>query len=271
MKTSINIILVLLVVSLSVVAVAQDGSSWIIAQGRYGFIDLNKTKTYSDGFIQIFYNYGIPAEPGILMVGWESKVSTQKIPQKVTAEFFLKDGKNLDSVEIFFYAVSPHGGWAQLGQRMILNGIGSWKSFTWDLSIITTMDSVSSIGFSYQLRTISSADSTGAVIELRNLSIRSITGVFEPVQVPKSFKLEQNYPNPFNPSTKISFFIPNQEHVTLKVYNMLGTEVSTLLNKMMSVGNHKVSFDGSKLSSGTYFYRLQAGNSVEIKKMLLLR
>jgi hypothetical protein len=86
-----------------------------------------------------------------------------------------------------------------------------------------------------------------------------------------SFELKQNYPNPFNPSTVISYTLPTSGEVTLKVYNVLGDEVTTLVNEEKSAGSYEVKFDASQLSSGIYFYKLQAGLFVETKKMMLIR
>ena len=83
--------------------------------------------------------------------------------------------------------------------------------------------------------------------------------------------LEQNYPNPFNPTTKISYSIPKQSYVTLKVIDVLGREVSVLVNKEQSTGNYEVEFDASHLTSGIYFYKIQAGDYVETKKMVLMK
>lgn len=87
----------------------------------------------------------------------------------------------------------------------------------------------------------------------------------------ENFKLVQNYPNPFNPSATIKYSIPIQSNVTLKVFDALGSEVATLIKKEQSQGNYEVEFDGSDLTSGIYFYRLQAGDYVETKKMILLK
>jgi hypothetical protein len=89
--------------------------------------------------------------------------------------------------------------------------------------------------------------------------------------VPKAFNLMQNYPNPFNPSTTIKYEIPKQENVTLKVYNLLGEEVVTLVHGIKQSGSYKVHFDANNLSSGVYFYKLRAGSFVQTKKMILLR
>lgn len=89
--------------------------------------------------------------------------------------------------------------------------------------------------------------------------------------IPEEFSLEQNYPNPFNPSTTIQFRIPNASFVNLKVYDILGREVATLVNEEKPVGSYDVNFNASQLSSGIYFYKLRAGNFVETKKMILIR
>ena len=88
---------------------------------------------------------------------------------------------------------------------------------------------------------------------------------------PRLFALNQNYPNPFNPSTKISFSIPTTGFVTLKVYNILGQEVATLFSGIKNAGNYETTFDGTKLASGVYFYRLQAGSQMLVKKMVMMK
>ncbi len=89
--------------------------------------------------------------------------------------------------------------------------------------------------------------------------------------IPATYKLSQNYPNPFNPSTVINYSIPKSQLVLLKVYNVLGQEVATLVNQEQVAGNYKVTFDASKLSSGVYFYSIKTGNFNSVKKMMLLK
>jgi len=91
------------------------------------------------------------------------------------------------------------------------------------------------------------------------------------VEVPMEFSLEQNYPNSFNPSTKIRYELPERSFVTIKVYDVLGEEVATLVNEEKSAGNYEVEFDAAGLSSGIYFYTLSTGNFLSTKKMILLR
>jgi hypothetical protein len=86
-----------------------------------------------------------------------------------------------------------------------------------------------------------------------------------------TFGLEQNYPNPFNPTTSISYTIPKSAQTTLKVYDVLGNEVATLVNGENTAGVHSVEFNAAKLSSGIYFYKLQSGNLLQTKKMMLLK
>jgi len=88
---------------------------------------------------------------------------------------------------------------------------------------------------------------------------------------PTEFSLYQNYPNPFNPVTNISFALPKAGNVKLEIYNALGQKVADLLNKYKPAGYHSVKFDGSRLASGVYYYKIQAGKYVQVKKMLLVK
>ena len=89
--------------------------------------------------------------------------------------------------------------------------------------------------------------------------------------MPYEFKLSQNYPNPFNPSTTIKWQQPELEFVTLNIYDLLGNEIATLVNKELTAGNHETVFDASRFSSGVYFYQLKAGTLFITKKMILLK
>lgn len=98
-----------------------------------------------------------------------------------------------------------------------------------------------------------------------------ITSVSEISTILNKYSLEQNYPNPFNPSTKISWQSPVNSWQTLKVYDVLGNEVSTLVNEYRDAGNYNLEFNANKLSSGVYFYQLKARDFVETKKMILMK
>jgi len=97
------------------------------------------------------------------------------------------------------------------------------------------------------------------------------TDIEEISYVLKDFYLEQNYPNPFNPTTTIGYQIPEFSFVTIKVYDVLGIEIATLVNEEKPSGNYKMEFNASSLASGVYFYQLKAGNFVETKKMVLMK
>ncbi len=95
--------------------------------------------------------------------------------------------------------------------------------------------------------------------------------VQNPNQIPTDLRLEQNFPNPFNPTTKIKYAISSRQYASLKVYDVLGNEIATLVNEEKSPGNYEVEFNANNLSSGIYVYQLRAGTFIQTKKMILLR
>ena len=100
----------------------------------------------------------------------------------------------------------------------------------------------------------------------------SVTGITQnSTELPVKYSLSQNYPNPFNPTTKINFALPKQGLVTLKIYDVLGREVRSLVNEVKAAGNYTVDFNASEFSSGVYFYRLQSEGFTDIKKMMLIK
>ena len=104
-----------------------------------------------------------------------------------------------------------------------------------------------------------------------SFSGNSVTGIKTQTVVPHEFNLSQNYPNPFNPSTIIRFSVANAGKYTLKVYNILGQEVATLVNSQLDPGNYNVTFNANKLASGLYIYSLQGDNNQITKKMILMK
>ncbi|MFZ4590704.1 MAG: T9SS type A sorting domain-containing protein, partial [Ignavibacteria bacterium] len=108
---------------------------------------------------------------------------------------------------------------------------------------------------------------------LTDFESNTTIGINDPIviNIPKIYELFQNYPNPFNPTTKINFSIPKSGFVSLKIYDITGREVKTLLNEIKQAGNYAVDFNGSLLSSGVYFYRIQSGDFVMTKRMVLVK
>ncbi len=86
-----------------------------------------------------------------------------------------------------------------------------------------------------------------------------------------SYELAQNYPNPFNPVTQIQYSLEQSSNVTLRVFDILGREVATLINENQNAGRHVVDFNASDFASGIYLYRLEAGSFVQVKKMILMK
>ena len=130
-----------------------------------------------------------------------------------------------------------------------------------DLNWFPTQKAAWQLQRATELQRIANAMNAGTLV--------SVSG--RPTGLPGTFELEQNYPNPFNPSTKIDFTIPTSGPVQLKVYNVLGEEVATLVNETLALGKHSVTFNASKLASGVYLYKITAGSFVSTMKMVLLK
>ncbi len=164
-------------------------------------------------------------------------------------------------------------------QRLINNSHTlSWKKYShgnWsDLQNITTEQDAQNPSSMYKNNSLYVVYSTlsDSTVTINYKSISPIVNVSNNESlIAKSFKLEQNYPNPFNPITTISYSIPKTCLVAIKVYDVLGREINTIINDEKSAGNYKIEFDGSKYASGIYFYTMQAGDFTETKKLILLK
>jgi hypothetical protein len=108
-------------------------------------------------------------------------------------------------------------------------------------------------------------------VSLFIVSIHMSVGIENEIEIPEEYFMNQNYPNPFNPTTNIEFGIPESGHVSIKVYDMLGREVATLINNTMSAGVRTVVFDASHLSSGMYIYRIKVNDYVSTKRLMLIK
>jgi len=119
--------------------------------------------------------------------------------------------------------------------------------------------------------TVTAVDDSNAVFsDTFVVEVLDVTGL-EDLTTPEKFSLHQNYPNPFNPSTTIKFTIPKSETVNLQIYNTLGQMVRNLVEDKLQAGSHEFEFNANHLPSGVYFYKVQAGNYVDVKKMILLK
>jgi hypothetical protein len=148
------------------------------------------------------------------------------------------------------------------------------QRLTWDVSFATPLfhrDTVYSFGMgdTVKLRTTKPFRAGDLYRFTVNKPILSVGK--SDVVPPMMFHLEQNYPNPFNPATTISYVVPNTRKVKLTVYNVLGEEVKTLVNRIQNAGAYTVTFDGSRCASGVYFYRVESGSFTAAKNMILLK
>lgn len=167
-------------------------------------------------------------------------------------EYFVNDGSGdtrVDDDGSNTYSVDPHD--TSLGFHIMPKG-AFIKSLT---GIIKYVNS------EYKLEPRKNSDFVGELDAVKR----------EQSPLPASFSLSQNYPNPFNPTTTIRYTVPKASPVSLKVYNILGQEIATLVNQHQGAGDYTTTFDASRFASGVYFYRLNAGSFNQVKKMLLLK
>jgi hypothetical protein len=175
------------------------------------------------------------------------------------------NGKLKMGIVLLIISILPIPSFAQNSQV-------SWSSFNGGFGVSNSGDTkvTSSAGIPFAG---SSANGSSSILSgfLANHSLLITDIEYDQEIIPTVYKLNQNYPNPFNPSTIINYQIPEGGFVSLKIYDILGNEISTLVNEEKAVGNYKATFDASKLASGVYIYQLKAANFVDTKKMILLR
>lgn len=156
---------------------------------------------------------------------------------------------------------SRSGGWAITNNSFTIQTSVSQGTMTINGTFTTTGSSVSGT-FSYNIFGTICSGNWGPVAT----SVEHAGN-----EIPDSYELYQNYPNPLNPETKIKYQLPERTFVTLKVYDILGLEITVLVNRELNAGYYDVIFNGSQLASGIYFYRLSTGNYSSTKKMLYLK
>lgn len=139
--------------------------------------------------------------------------------------------------------------------------------------IIASFDFISSIDqtVEFSLYDVNAIDSQGNSILLDVTGLSINVDVKKEVELPENYSLSQNYPNPFNPSTSISYQIPNEGFVSLKVYDAIGNEIKTLIDEEKMPGSYEIIFDASNLPSGVYYYKMTAGDFVSTKKLMLIK
>ena len=171
--------------------------------------------------------------------------------------------------KIFF--INKNIGWVTTGfeSGKILHSIDGGENWSEQFSSYRSFSTLSAIKFINE-KTGWAVGSYGTILKTSNGGVTFVE-VDNNSLAPTNFLLYQNYPNPFNPNTKISWQSPVGSQQTLKVYDILGNEIATLVNEEKPAGKYEVNFDASKLASGVYYYRLQADSFVETKKMMVLK
>lgn len=279
----------------------ENCNGWTYA-GAWGYTDTINTvirieqgPTVEDSVMRI-NNYGWTTEPGGTGTGWALQNSFGKYQLKQTQypwpDTVLIDFKVLNTTNTYLLVIAiamlDTTGEGLAGYFYgIIQNISQWQTLkrTW---IGPRGNSVSMIGIDFALYSYDSAY-VGLEIQVNNLRFvyqngdtvlvdpfqytwPSTVGISDEKQNPKDFVLYQNYPNPFNPSTQITYFLPTSGGIKLSVYNLLGQEVATLVDIDQSIGQHSVTFDASRLASGTYLYVLSVDNKIiDRKKMLFLK
>ena len=194
-----------------------------------------------------------------------------------------------DSISPKFTFIYPDSGQSIYSDSAISIGVEDNGTGIDPLSLNLTIDN-SDVGFNFDSRKgilsssklsnlaignhifkMSTADFAGNVSSISIPFVVSVTQVKNEHNTPLIYQLSQNYPNPFNPTTTIKYSVPKISYVTIKIYDVLGREIETLVNGKEVPGNYSIEFNAIKLASGVYFYRMQAGSFAETKKLLLLK
>jgi plastocyanin len=166
--------------------------------------------------------------------------------------------------------------------------VGDTIKWVWEIGIHTTTSTTIPLGaaiwdapinatatsFSYVITTAGTYNyqcTFHAIFGMTGSFVAAPVGIQPTGEVVNTYNLYQNYPNPFNPSTIIKFSLPKSNFVTLKVYDMSGKEVKTLVNNQMSQGSYEYTLNASDLSSGIYFYKINAGDFSELKRMVMIK
>jgi hypothetical protein len=248
--------------------------------------DVDNSEVYSDSITGAFYrmiaagnytltfsaeNYFPQTISNVQVNNFQStNLDVQLIPNQVPVELIsFTASTNGNEVSLNWKTATETNNKGFEIQRSQVSGLNDWQNIEFiNGSGTTTEEHIYSFNdkdvdpgtYHYRLRQI---DFNGK-FEYSNI-------VEAVVSTPSEFVLEQNYPNPFNPSTNIKFKIPQKSFVSLKIYNLLGSEVAVLVNEEKESGSYGINFNAQTLSSGTYFYKLEAGSHISVRKMLFLK
>ncbi|MGB9665230.1 MAG: T9SS type A sorting domain-containing protein, partial [Ignavibacteria bacterium] len=260
-----------------------SGGAYTFLNGQNSTVDYFDTKSYPAQNAKDYPEGSLVLSGGVRMQGRLNDWVT--IFRSLTANTAPFDLSDYESIR---FTINGNGVvWLRLEQdgiqnynfhmkKLVLDG--TEKTYTIPFSEFTQREGNSIVLDPSRLRKISlvyekrdNMNLTNYDVEIKNIAFLSKNGSKKSgvSEIPNEYKLSQNYPNPFNPSTMIEFSIVKSEFVSLKVYNILGQEVATLVNEVKNPGIYSVRFDASHLSSGVYIYRLQTETFTATKKMIL--
>ncbi len=218
------------------------GSNWTTSTQREGSYDGSGSDKGSPGVL------GSDAALPVELTSFTANVKGNKV------ELNWATATEVNNYGFEILRSTENSGWTTIG---FVEGHGSSNSPKYYSYVDNPIDKGR---YSYKLKQ-TDLDGTFKYSDVVSVDLGSVT----------KFALKQNYPNPFNPTTEISFDVPKESNVMLSVYNSLGQKVADLLNEKLSAGTHRVKFDGSKLASGIYFYKMESGGYTDIKKMILMK
>ncbi|MEJ2613807.1 MAG: T9SS type A sorting domain-containing protein, partial [Ignavibacteriaceae bacterium] len=231
--------------------------------------DLDESKTWTTDNITRFTTAGPVVLDSI------SFDTSTRFPYTYDVILFLKNESKIAAIKKASVKLTSNDSWIAgiLGSNN-LSDINPGSTIRSSTLRVQYIDSLFKGEFNFKVEIMSD----GWVYWTDSMQVKTppLVAINELANQPLTFKLEQNYPNPFNPSTKIKYSIPKQSYVTLKVFDILGRQVATLVNEEKPAGNYKVPFgvgqDSSPdIASGVYFYQIKAGDYVSTKKMILLK
>jgi hypothetical protein len=192
----------------------------------------------------------------------------------VEATLFSDSNVAVDTDSPVISWVLPTKSSSQLTYELELSDNPSFNNATTIRGLTNPFDLVSGLSngrYYWRTRSVTADGKYSDYSQVAHFDVNSATAVGDNEIVPTEFALSQNYPNPFNPTTRISYQLAKDSYVTLKVYDLLGREVATLVNKNMKAGKYSVDFNASNLATGIYFYKLTAGDFNAVRKMILLK
>ena len=191
------------------------------------------------------------------------------VSDSINAELQLDENKFIE----YTLELIDEGNGNILGTYYYIRFDSTTTHFNHDASYTMDLTGISNITVRFRLRTVTNMDggyTIGNIFDEENILPKN-NFIFLSFGTIKEYDLSQNYPNPFNPSTTIKYQIPKDGIVTLKVYDILGSEVVTLVNEEKVAGKYEVNFDASRLASGVYLYRIKVNDFYSTKKMVFLK